>query len=86
MLMKVGDDLKVVIENLSEKFEIKIEGPFLTPEEYAKGFSEISIRFLKRKFVCVKYILHIAPDPKYLQKLGEALKTHKPTQAYSLYP
>ena len=71
---EVEDDLKSVIKNLSGKFEMKIEGPFLTPEEYAKGFSENSIRFLKRKFVYSNYVLHINPGPKYLQKLEEALK------------
>ena len=74
---EVGNGLNVVIRNLSGKFEMKIEGPFLTPDEYAKaakGFSETSIRFLKGKFVYVDYTLRIAPDPKYLQKLEEALK------------
>ena len=41
---EVGDDLKVVIENWSGKFEMKIDGPFLTPEEYVKNFSEISTK------------------------------------------
>ena len=48
---------------------MKTQGRFLTPEEYAKGFSENSIEFLKRKFVYIDYILHTVPDPKYLQKL-----------------
>ena len=71
---EVGDGLNVVIRNLSGKFEMKIEGPLLTPDEYAKGFSETAVRFLKGKFVYMDYTLHIAPDPKYLQKLEEALK------------
>ena len=61
-------------EILPGNFETKIGGPFLTPDEYAEGFSEISIRFLKRKFVYFDYTLHIIPDPKYWQKLEEALK------------
>ena len=53
---------------------MKTQGLFLTPEEYAKGFSENSIGLLKRKFVYIDDILHTVPDPKYLQKLEEALK------------
>ena len=51
-----------ILRSLEKKVKLQIEGPFLTEEEYNRGYSEGSVRFLKRKYSFENHELRICSD------------------------
>ena len=72
--------------HLKKKVKLQIEGPLLSEEDYEKGFSEESVKFLKRKYIFQESELRIFSDSKYSKKLTEMLKLEKEeAQEFSLH-
>ena len=69
--------IEPILAHLKKKVNLQIEGPLLNEEEYEKGYSEESVKFLKRKYTYQDYELRIASDSKYSKKLTEILKLEK---------
>ncbi|CAE7812347.1 GIP [Symbiodinium sp. CCMP2592] len=63
--------------NLKKKVNLQIEGPLLNEEDYEKGFSEETVKFLKRKYTYEQHELRVHSDSKYVKKLVEILKLEK---------
>ncbi|CAE7243558.1 unnamed protein product [Symbiodinium sp. CCMP2592] len=62
-------DVSPVLKNLGARVKLQIEGPFLTQDDYNRGWSENTVRFLKRKFCYDSGRLFVRPDGKYVTKL-----------------
>ena len=69
--------IEPVLAHLKKKVNLQIEGPLLNEEEYEKGYSEESVKFLKRKSVFQDFKLKTFSDGKYSKKLTEILKLEK---------
>ncbi|CAE7837472.1 GIP [Symbiodinium sp. CCMP2592] len=63
--------------NLKKKVNLQVEGPLLNEEDYEKGFSEETVKFLKRKYTYEQHELRVHSDSKYVKKLVEILKLEK---------
>eukprot|EP00439_Symbiodinium_sp_Y106_P000302 s8784_g1.t1 len=69
--------LAAILANLKKKVKLQVEGPFLTKEEYERGFSTSSVRFLKRKYVFQDHELKIFSDSKRSKKLVDIIGLQK---------
>ena len=69
--------IEPILAHLKKKVNLQIEGPLLSEEDYEKGFSEESVKFLKRKYIFQESELRIFSDSKYSKKLTEMLKLEK---------
>ncbi|CAE7946879.1 GIP, partial [Symbiodinium sp. KB8] len=45
------ETIESILAHLKKKVTLQVEGPFLKEDEYKKGYSEVSLRFLKRKYI-----------------------------------
>ena len=74
--------LRNLVTALKKKYVVSLEGLFLLAEDYARGYSLDTIKFLKRKFSDFNHRLSICIDPKYIQKLEELFRlTHRKPKA-----
>eukprot|EP00439_Symbiodinium_sp_Y106_P011683 s659_g1.t1 len=81
-----GDDLQFagkketiepILARLKKKVNLQIGGPLLNEEDCERGFSEGSVKFLKRKYMLQDFELKIFSDGTYSKKLTEILKLEK---------
>ncbi|CAE7356333.1 GIP [Symbiodinium sp. CCMP2592] len=71
------EDIEPILKNLKKKVNLQVEGPLLNEEDYEKGFSEETVKFLKRKYTYEQHELRVHSDSKYVKKLVEILKLEK---------
>ena len=65
-----------------KKYVVSLEGPCLLAADYVRGYSLVTIKFLKRKFSYFNRKLSICIDPKCIQKLEELFRlTHRKPKA-----
>ncbi|CAE7249321.1 unnamed protein product [Symbiodinium sp. CCMP2592] len=69
--------IEPILKNLKKKVNLQVEGPLLNEEDYEKGFSEETVKFLKRKYTYEHHELRVHSDSKYVKKLVEILKLEK---------
>ncbi|CAE7586204.1 GIP [Symbiodinium sp. CCMP2592] len=69
--------IEPILRNLKKKVNLQVEGPLLNEEDYEKGFSEETVKFLKRKYTYEQHELRVHSDSKYVKKLVEILKLEK---------
>ncbi|OLP88290.1 Copia protein [Symbiodinium microadriaticum] len=69
--------IEPILAQLKKKVTLQVEGPFLKEDEYQRGCSEVSVRFLKRKYIFENFELKIYSDSKYSKKLVDILNLQK---------
>ncbi|CAE7331272.1 RE1 [Symbiodinium sp. CCMP2592] len=69
--------IEPILRNLKKTVNLQVEGPLLNEEDYEKGFSEETVKFLKRKYTYEHHELRVHSDNKYVKKLVEILKLEK---------
>ncbi|OLP87994.1 Retrovirus-related Pol polyprotein from transposon TNT 1-94 [Symbiodinium microadriaticum] len=69
--------IEPILAQLKRKVTLQVEGPFLKEDEYQRGYSEVSVRFLKRKYIFENFELKIYSDNKYSKKLVDILNLQK---------